>query len=249
MSIRPLASKLKHSALDIIHRITGVKCPICSSHYSKFEPFGLNPRENALCLYCGSLERHRLLWLFFESIDLFKGEELKVLHFAPEKVFYDLLSNKSNIKYYPVDLCPDLYNYNGPVPIGTADITSIPFDNDQFDAIICNHVLEHIPDDALAISELFRVLRKNGTGIFQVPMNDEFESTYEDPSITEPEERLKAFGQSDHVRWYGKDYKDRLAAAGFNVIEDDFVNGFTEKQIFKNGLPKGEVIYKCLKQS
>ena len=113
------------------------------------------------------------------------------------------------------------------------DITDIPFEKDTFDFILCNHVLEHVPDDKLAMSELYRVMKKGGNGIFQVPIDYGRATTYEDWTITTPEERKKAFGQHDHVRWYGQDYKLRLHEAGFSVHEDDFVKKFSSEDIYK----------------
>jgi SAM-dependent methyltransferase len=219
-----------------------VYCNICNSKYREFAPYGKENRRNAYCLNCGAVERHRLIWSFLnERTDLFKKKKLKVLHFAPEKVFYDRLSNRENIEYYSVDLFPELYQYKGKVPVSKADITSIPFQNNYFD----NHVLEHIPDDKLAMSEMYRVLKKGGWSIFQVPIDYSREMTYEDFTITDPAEREKAFGQHDHVRWYGKDYKDRLASVGFSVDENDFVKTFQEDEIFKLGFNKNELLYYC----
>jgi hypothetical protein len=108
-------------------------------------------------------------------------------------------------------------------------------------------VLEHIPDDILAMRELYRVMKKGGWGIFQVPIRQTLEKTYEDFSITDPKEREKAFGQNDHVRWYGQDYKDRLKRVGFNVTEDDYVKKFSPNEIFQFGLKPTELIKYCVK--
>ena len=179
-----------------------VECTICNSKFKEFGTFGLVPRKNARCHKCGSLERHRLLWKYFiEKTDLFKAnKKIRLLHFAPEKVFYDFFSTNQNIEYYPCDLSPEIYAYEGNVKIKKVDITGIPFEENYFDVIICSHVLEHIPDDTLAMSGLYRVLKKEGWAILQVPIDYNRETTYEDFSITTPEGREKAFGQNDHVR-------------------------------------------------
>jgi len=179
-----------------------VVCPICNSKFKEFGTFGLVPRKNVKCHKCGSLERHRLLWKYFnERTDLFKAnKKIRLLHFAPEKIFYDIFSTNQNIEYFPCDLLPERYAYEGNVKVKKADITNIPFEENYFDVIICSHVLEHIPDDALAMSELYRVLKKEGWAILQVPIDYNRETTFEDFSITTPKGREKAFGQNDHVR-------------------------------------------------
>jgi len=226
-----------------------VVCSICNSKFKEFGTFGLVPRKNARCHKCGSLERHRLLWKYFnEKTDLFESnKKIRLLHFAPEKIFYDIFSTNRNIEYYPCDLLPERYAYDGKVKLRKADITDIPFDENYFDVILCSHVLEHIPDDALAMSELYRVLKNGSWAILQVPIDYNRETTYEDFSITTPKGREKAFGQNDHVRWYGRDYKDRLKKAGFIVNEDDFVKSFSQEDLFRYGLKKSELVYYCTK--
>ena len=199
---------------------TNVQCPICKSHYKIFRPYGLKKKENIRCPNCGSHERHRLLWKYLHNENqILNKKNIRILHFAPEKFFYNLFSKKDNIEYVPVDLFPEIYNYKGKIKINKVDITNIPFENNYFDFIICNHVLEHIPDDYLAMSELFRVLKKDGFGILQVPIDYNREKTYEDFKITDPKEREIAFGQLDHVRWYGRDYPERLKTVGFKVFD------------------------------
>lgn len=228
-----------------------VLCPICNSKFKEFGIYGFVPRKNARCHNCGSLERHRLLWKYFnEKTDLFKADlKTRLLHFAPEKTLYGVFSKNQNIEYYPCDLFPQHYEYRGNVKITKADINDIPFEENYFNVIICNHVLEHIPDDAHAMSELYRVLKKDGWAILQVPIDYNRETTYEDFTITTPEGREKAFGQKDHVRIYGRDYKDRLSKAGFIVNEDDFVKSFSSEDLLRFGLAKSEFIYYCKKQT
>jgi ubiquinone/menaquinone biosynthesis C-methylase UbiE len=133
-----------------------------------------------------------------------------------------------------------------PVPVLKVDITNIPFEDSVFDVILCNHVLEHIPDDLNAMAELYRVLKSGGWGIFQVPLDNRNNSTYEDFSITTPEARQKAFGQKDHVRIYGKDYPDRLRKVGFDVKTNDFALKMSAEERFEYGLKK-QLIYYCEK--
>ena len=226
-----------------------VICPICSSKFKAFAPYGRNNRKNALCLNCGSLERHRLIWKYMnETLDFFHTtRNIRLLHFAPESVFYDSLSRMDNIEYLPCDLDPEKYPYQGEIKVQKIDITKIPYKNESFDFILCNHVLEHIPNDKLALAELFRVMKTEGGGIFQVPINYNHEETYEDFNLTTAERRISAFGQHDHVRVYGRDYKDKLAGVGFNVTADEFVKGFTSEELQKFGINSSELIYYCQK--
>ena len=247
---RAYRSLKKKAHIEKAYKGEDVLCPICNSSYKEFAPFGVITRNNAQCHNCGSLERHRLLFLYLhDKLNLFKSAEhpIRLLHFAPEKIFYNKFSDNQAIIYTPCDLFPERFQYNGKTEISKVDITNIPFKDNSFDIILCNHVLEHIPDDRLAMSELYRVLSKKGNGIFQVPIDYNRTKTYEDWNITSPEEREKAFGQYDHVRWYGQDYITRLENAGFIVNEDHYVSKFTNDDIFKYGLMKSELIYQCKK--
>ena len=219
-----------------------VICPICNSEFSAFAPY--LGRKNARCLRCESLERHRLLWKYLnEKTDIFLGDKkIKLLHFAPERMFYEIFSKYVNIEYYPCDLFPENYAYND-IIVSKADITNIPFEDNYFDVILCNHILEHIPDDRKAMSELFRVMKIGAWGIFQVPVDYNRENTFEDFTITTPLGREKAFGLKDHVRCYGRDYKEKLAEVGFNVSEDDYVKNIPAKEIIKYGFSPSEFIY------
>jgi SAM-dependent methyltransferase len=225
-----------------------VICPICQSKYRLFAIFYLS-NSNSRCINCDSLERHRLLWLYLnEKTNFFNRNNIRLLHFAPEEVFYDIFSSNKNIEYFPCDLTPKHYKYKRTTKIIKADMTNLQFDNNYFDVILCNHVLEHIPDDFKAMSELNRVLKEDGWGIFQVPINYKLEKTYEDFSITTKKERAKAFGQHNHVRWYGKDYKERLFNAGFHVNEDSYIKEFSSNDTFKYGLTPNELVYFCTKK-
>jgi ubiquinone/menaquinone biosynthesis C-methylase UbiE len=128
-----------------------------------------------------------------------------------------------------------------------ADMTEIPYADSSFDFIICNHVLEHIPDDGLAMRELRRVLKSSGWAVLQVPIDYALETTYEDFAINTSEGRAKAFGRHDHVRWYGRDYKSKLENEGFKVIEDPFVEQFSQEDLYKFGMFANEMVYFCHK--
>ena len=220
----------------------GCECPVCRTKLRVFLPFGENPRPNAQCPNCKSLERHRALWLLMQQLDWYhKG--MRVLHFAPESIFYRLLSSFKDIDYWPVDLDPS--RYNGMVR-KAVDITSIPFNDNSFDLIMCAHVLEHIPDEKKAISELYRVLNVGGFAFLNVPVFN-IPKTFENPEINTPELRSKYYGQFDHVRAYGLDYPQRLGVAGFSVILFE-MDGFDEKTLKRYGLERREKIFLCRKE-
>ncbi|WP_197901561.1 class I SAM-dependent methyltransferase [Rhodocytophaga rosea] len=224
-----------------------VSCPCCNKNYITFLPAGVKKRPNAICPGCHSFERHRLLWMYLTNkTNLFK-DKIKVLHVAPEPLFFKKFKSYSNIDYVPCAKFGE--GYEDAYPTGTIDIdiTDIKLEDNTFDVILCSHVLEHIPDDIKAMSELRRVLKESGWAILQVPLDTSREHTYEDFSIISPEDREKAFGQRDHVRLYGKDYAERLEKAGFKVKKDKYVDTFTENEIFKYGFIK-EDIYFCTKK-
>lgn len=228
--------------------VGNVVCVVCKTSHSNFAPFGAPARKNARCPKCGALERHRLIWKYLhERTDFFRRRNIRVLHFAPEKFFFKKLTSLPNVNYTPCDLFPEVYTYDIHRKIIKVDITEIPFEDETFDVILCNHVLEHVPNDRLAMAELFRVMKKGGWGIFQVPIDYNRENTYEDFTIATPEGRLAAFGQSDHVRWYGRDYKHRLESAGLRVTEDKYVNTFSPDEIVRYGFQTSELIYYCTK--
>ena len=196
-----------------------VECPCCGWQGPTFLPHGLDNRQNARCPKCNSLERHRLYYLFLRQ-HIPTDKTVKVLHFAPEKIITKLFMGFNNIEYLSADLDPE----KGMVK---EDITQLSFTDNSFDLIFCSHVLEHIPDDIKAMQEVYRVLKPTGFALLQVPIKKEFNgkvitATYEDFSITSPAERERVFGQHDHVRIYGSDFKDRLVKAGFKVEVIDY---------------------------
>ena len=210
--------------------------PIDGKSFRSFLPYGYeNPRENALSPSTLSLERHRLLWLYLKNETNFFTANLKVLHFAPEQAFYKRFRKLSNLDYTTTDL-------ESPLADVKADICNLPFKDDEFDVILCNHVLEHIPDDTKALKELLRLLKSGGWGIFQIPQDLSREITFEDNTIIDKKERAKIFGQYDHVRIYGKDYFNKLRSIGFKVDEVDYTSTLSEEDLKKYCLAKGEII-------
>ncbi|MGF1559218.1 MAG: class I SAM-dependent methyltransferase [Flavobacteriaceae bacterium] len=210
--------------------------PIDGRQFKSFLPYGYeNPRENVLAPSTLSLERHRLLWLYLQNETNFFTGEHKVLHFAPEQAFYRRFRKLENLEYITTDL-------NSPLADVKADICNLPFDTDSFDIILCNHVLEHIPNDTKAMQELYRILKPGGWGIFQIPQDLKRETTFEDDSITDKKERAKIFGQYDHVRIYGRDYFEKLRSIGFQVAAIDYTATLASQEIEKFRLAKGELI-------
>lgn len=225
-------------------------CVCCDNDFDTFLPFGLIKRNNALCPFCGSLERHRLHWHYIKyKTTLFSksGKKLKLLHVAPEIIFYNKFISNDHIEYVPCDKFEVGYENVYPLNTINVDITGIQFRDNEFDVIYCSHVLEHVIDDKKAMQEFFRVLKPGGWAMLQVPLDSNRDHTFEDFSIIDPNEREKVFGQKDHVRVYGKDYKDRLQNAGFVVHIENYIGNFTEEEIYKNGFMKGEEIYICTK--
>lgn len=215
--------------------------PINGKSYRKFLPYGYEKvRENVLAPGTLSLERHRLCWLYLQNeTDLFSQPQ-KVLHFAPEQAFLKRFRKMDHLDYTTTDL-------NSPIADVKADICDLPFDDNTYDFIICNHVLEHIPDDEKAMMELYRVLAPGGTAILQVPYDKDRQTTFEDDSITNPKERARIFGQYDHVRVYGMDYFDKLASVGFQVQPLNYTTSFSDEEIDTYRLAKGELLPVCKK--
>ena len=210
--------------------------PIDGSSYRKFLPYGYqNLRENALCPGTLSLERHRLLWLYLSRETDFLTRSLRVLHVAPEQVFYTKFKTLDNWAYTTTDL-------HSPLADVKADICALPFKNEEYDLIFCNHVLEHIPNDQKAMEELYRVLKKGGALIAQVPLDESREITFEDDSITDKKERTRIFGQYYHVRIYGIDYYSRLEKIGFDVTAVQSISGLSQTDFVRFALPKNERI-------
>ena len=216
--------------------------PIDGKTFRKFLPYGYgNPRANVLSPSTLSLERHRLLWLYLTRETDFFSKPLKVLHVAPEQAFYKRFKNQKNLTYITTDLYSPLADVK-------ADLCALPFEDNSFDVIFCNHVLEHIPDDAQAMRELYRVMKKGGWGIFQVPQDINRAHTFEDDTIIDPAERTRIFGQYDHVRVYGLDYFDRLRQVGFEVEEIIYSTHFTTEEIERYRIVPEEILPLCKKQ-
>lgn len=218
-------------------------CPCCEKEVARFLPadVGLQPDlPEVRCPRCDSHPRHRLLWLFLkENYTNFFTDPLRLLHLAPEFCFLRRLKAIKTLDYLTGDLDSPLANER-------LDVTCLPYRDDFFDVIFCNHVLEHVIDDSKAMRELCRVLKPGGRALLQVPVVLD-RTTYENWGIKEPEERAKHFGQKDHVRIYGTDYPERLQRADFDVSVVDFLSNFDEGQSEYYGFGKSEPVFLCTK--
>lgn len=238
---RPLLIRLSYVARPILalalkgNQFTD---PIDNQSFRMFLPYGYGTqRNNVLSPSTLSLERHRLLWLYLKNeTDFFTSKtKKKVLHFAPEQAFYQRFRNQKNLDYTTTDLLSPLADVK-------ADICDLPFEDNSYDLILCNHVLEHIPDDTKAMQELYRVLKPGGMGIFQIPQDLSRATTFSDDSITDQKERAKIFGQYDHVRIYGLDYFDTLRNIGFKVVAEDYTRKISPELVKQFCLAPGEII-------
>lgn len=240
-------------------------CSICESHIGAFHSARTTPpRPNVRCPVCDSRPRHRLLWSYLtERTDLYSGQWKRVLHFAPEHSVAKRLKALPWIEYTSADLSSRLADLK-------FDITDIPLPDNSYDVILCSHVLEHVPDDRKAMTELHRVLKPGGWTIPQAPLAaftelDEFRfvvagnngayrefggtTTFEDWSATSDEERTRLFGQWNHVRIYGQDFRNRLEEAGFQVTVDSYARQIDVTTAKRLGIERDEDIFYCVKPS
>lgn len=230
------------------------ECPFCNKTYSKFLPYGNRNkvfiekqiiggyRENCICPRCHSTDRERLIYLYLKENTQIFGHRCKVLHIAPERNLRKVFKKEKYMAYFTGDLYPELYHADAKI-----DLTDIDFEDNSFDYIIANHVLEHIPEDIKAIKEVFRVLKPNGLAILQVPISHILNETYEDRNITSWNDRENAYGQGDHVRLYGLDYPSRLQDIGFHIEKYNWVSQKGKELTCKLGLIALEDVYACKK--
>tara|TARA_R110002072_G_scaffold302976_1_gene490583 strand:+ start:34986 stop:35756 length:771 start_codon:yes stop_codon:yes gene_type:complete len=239
---RPLLIRLSYPfklIAPLLYKGNKVECPVCEKKFSKFLSYGseVANRDNVLCPYDLTLERHRLMWLYLKNhSDFFTKQNNKVLHIAPEQCFHKRFKKQRNLEYLTGDLVSPLADLH-------FDLHSVPLEDNQYDVIFCNHVMEHVDDAIQCMSELFRVMKPGGWGILQVPQDFTREVTYEDASITSPEAREKHYWQKDHVRLFGQDYPDWLRKAGFTVNEFDKESFYSEEDINRFRLDPKEVLY------
>ena len=182
------------------------------------------------------MERHRLLWLWMRDQAILTEPGLRVLHIAPEQVLRDLLRAVPGVRYTGGDLESRLADVH-------FDVTAIPFGDASYDLVLCNHVLEHVPDDEQAMRELRRVLAPEGRAILMCPIGRDRAESYEDPDVRTPEQRLERFGQEDHARLYGADYEERLRRSGFALERIDLLASLDEATIARHGLRQNHPIF------
>ncbi len=235
---------IKRSIRAIRKRLTAPAslrtCPVCRKDSDNFLEYGAVPRADARCPKCGSLERHRLFWLYLgKRTALLSSPPRRALHVAPEQVFEREFRSLIGEGYLTADLFADNVDVK-------MDITDIRYPDESFDFIYCSHVLEHVPDDRKAMREFHRVLAGDGIAVLLVPITTD--KTFEDPSVVDPDERLRLFGQKNHVRRYGPDYMSRLKEEGFTVEKITPGNLLTKREIHRMAITRaaGE-LYICTK--
>ncbi len=243
---RPLLIRLSYVARPVLAfflKGNTFTDPIDGKSFKMFLPYGYgNQRNNVLSPSTLSLERHRLLWLYLQNeTDFFTAKnKKKLLHFAPEQAFYKRFKKQENLDYITTDLLSPLADVK-------ADICNLPFHDNSFDLVFCNHVLEHIPNDTKAMQEIFRVLKKGGMAILQIPQDLSRKTTFQDDSIVNQKQRAEIFGQYDHVRVYGQDYFEKLRTIGFTVVEENYTEKISADLVQKYCLAKGEILPVCFK--
>jgi predicted SAM-dependent methyltransferase len=206
-----LAPALRRRVDIVRHRGRAVGCPLCGSRFDRFKEAWNRP--NALCWRCGSHERHRAQWLLFTRRPQLLAAPRSLLHFAPEWTMRERIAPiaaERGIRYLTADLDPAGVDLQ-------VDLMALDLPDDSFEAVMCSHVLEHVPDDAAAMRELRRVTASGGWCLVMVPLDVTRTETYEDPSVVTPEDRRREFLQDDHVRLYAPDISGRLERAGFEV--------------------------------
>jgi SAM-dependent methyltransferase len=244
---------LRESAKRLAHAGGPFECVYCGSSVKDWAPRGVQSEvierldivptgyRMATCPFCQSYDRDRLLFLFLKSKTTLFSKPIRLLHIAPELTLAGKIVECPTIDYLSGDI-------DGHLAMQAMDVTNLKLDTGSFDAVICNHVLEHVPDDRRAMSELLRVLKPGGWAVLQVPIATKLDATIEDPSAASDEERLARFGQIDHVRVYAMaDYLSRLDESGWDVEVIDFSAELGEAAVRKFGLHPRERIVFCRK--
>lgn len=229
------SARRTHQSSDASH-----KCYLCEATFSQFLPYRQSVADldlylktlgvvgsdlqNFSCPACYCTDRDRHLCMYFDALGLWAGvANARILHFAPEAAIVPRIERIGPKEYVRGDLFP------ASIEIEKIDITAIPYRSEHFDIVICNHVLEHVPDDGLALSEIHRVLKPGGYAILQTPYSSVLSSTLSDPGIASDQQRLLLYGQEDHVRLYGNDFFARINESGLRVrrhAHNDLLSNF-----------------------
>ena len=225
---------------SIAYRGRARHCPCCEGWFRSFLPAGRPVRAQAACPRCGVLERHRLLWLYLAERTELLTAAARVLVIAPEAQIQGRLRALPRLSVLSGDL-------DSPLAMARMDLLALPCRDAGFDAVLCSHVLEHVADARAALAEIHRVLAPGGWAIVQSPVDPARATTFEDPSVTSPEERERVFGQRDHVRIFGRDYEALLAGAGFEVRVDGFARERGPAWSTLHGIDPAEDVYRCVK--
>lgn len=238
-----LKSVIKHTRNTLLFSGNEKSCPVCERNWGSFAKTKFPDDVEAGCPWCGSQSRHRLVWHYFQkTLKIFEqNEPFSFLHIAPESCFTQTLRSRLSGRYITADLLADNVDVK-------MDITDIQYPAETFDFIYCSHVLEHVDDDRKAIAEFHRVLKSAAIAIIMVPVSDQLNETDEDIQVTDPQERLRRFGQEDHVRVYGNDIMQRLEAPRFLVQRIRPSDLLSDVQIERMGILKGSGdIFVCRK--
>lgn len=249
-----LFEKLRYYPELVFSLGSRLECPFCNWHFRRFRPAGFeypvlkekhvvgaSYHLDDVCPRCMSNARERLAYLFLKTRTSFFTDPLRVLHVAPEPNIARVLSAQPNLRYVTADLFE-------PHVMTRFDVMNLPFAGSTFDAVICNHVLEHVSNDRVAMAEIYRVLRPEGWALLQVPIALALDRTIEDPTATTEADRINLFGQSDHVRLYNAaDYAERLQETGFRVSVTNYASELAEGAMVKYALVPEEQIFVCTK--
>lgn len=230
---RPMLEQLRLAAISHAKAEQGT-CPACG-YQGRFNPFGMPVRSGAMCPKCWSLERQRLLVLAIQRREIaIEGRD--IVHFAAETSVRDTILRHNPRSYRISDFATPDHDLQ-------LDLENLDLPGASLDVVIANHILEHV-DDRRALSEIHRVLRPGGELICMIPIVEGWEETYENATITSPVERERHFGQFDHVRFYGRDFRNRTTEAGFALREITA----NPSDVLRYRLQRGEKVFVCLKQ-